>query len=124
VRGSLYLSNRQAKESLIEFTDSIEQFQVVLKADPRSVQARQLLWFGSYSRAVTLGQLNRHREAIADWERALEFGPRHQRFCHCQGRAGCLARAGEHQRALSEALALVRGTKTGAGWYFLAHIAA
>jgi serine/threonine-protein kinase len=57
-------------------------------------------------RAIALGKLARHTDAVRDWERAIEFGvwtdlPRLR-----LARALALARAGDHGKAVTEARAL------------------
>src|SRR5262249_13195068 len=69
-RASLYLESKEYKEGLAHFKDGIEHLQVVVKTEPLSRKARQLLWQGSNVRAIILGGLKRHREAVADWDRA------------------------------------------------------
>lgn len=59
-----------------------------------------------WGRAEVLGKLDRHKEALADWDRALEGNRSANHEEMRLGRALALARAGEHARADEEVAAL------------------
>src|SRR5262249_33025322 len=123
-RGSLLLQSGKFKEALADFDESIKQLQLVRQRDPRFVEAKRLLVLASYWRALTLGQLKRHRDAVADWDRAVELAPAINRLFMCKGRAACLVRAGQYTKALGEVEQLPKlGRLTGDWLYDLASIA-
>ena len=71
--------------------------------ETRLVKARMFLRNSHWGRADTLGKLNRHGEALPDWDRAVELSPPPQRPNVQMGRAMGLVRAGEIVRAAEAA---------------------
>jgi hypothetical protein len=63
--------------------------------EPQQTRARQFLRNAHWGRAETLGKLGRHRDALADWDRAVELSAPPQRPLVRMGRALCRARGGE-----------------------------
>jgi tetratricopeptide (TPR) repeat protein len=83
---------------------------------PGHQAVREFLCAARLGRAQLLGRLNRHAEAVREWDGALEAAPPEQRSELRLGRAWSLVRAGDHARAAAEAdeLAALRGVPDAA----------
>jgi len=124
MRGTLLVMAEQYKEAVADLSESIVQLQSILKPAPRDATARQSLSRASYNRATALGRLKRHRDALADWDRAVELAEPKARAGYRLRRADCLARAGQPAKAFREAQALAKTSPPGWVWYALGSIAA
>jgi serine/threonine-protein kinase len=78
----------------------------VLRQEPHKAKAIQFLRDAHAARALALTRLERHLEALADWECVLTFGPGPNDDAVRVHRAYALARVGNHARAAREARAL------------------
>jgi tetratricopeptide (TPR) repeat protein len=96
------------------YAKAIACLQPIIAQDRRMVKARQDLRNSLWGRAVALMQLNRHAEAVPDWERAIELSDAPDRLSFRLWRAQCLARAGDPAKAVAEAEELAQGNGTGA----------
>src|SRR5262249_53062612 len=74
---------------------------------------RFLLRTASEERALALGRLGKYREALPDWDRAVEFAAPAERFSLRLGRARCLTSAGDYRQAMraAEELAAAPGRR-------------
>lgn len=105
--GTLLGRRCQPEAALPWFDKAIARLQPVLAKDRRLATARLYLRNAHGGRALALTLLNRSIDALRDWDRAIELaeGPLpHELRWPC---AVCLARAGEHARAMAEANALI-----------------
>src|SRR5262249_46094104 len=118
------LQSGKVNEALADLDEAIKHLLLVRQRDARSLDAKRFLFASSCVRALTLGQLKRHRDALPDWDRAVELAPAVNRLLLRMSRADCLARAGEHAKAIGEARALARTRPPAAIWYELASVAA
>jgi serine/threonine protein kinase/tetratricopeptide (TPR) repeat protein len=91
------------KAALPYYDRVIIQARVALRTDRLNRKARDLLFKGHVDRAQTLGELGRHKEAVPDWEAALEVGPAPLQQSLRLDLARTLARAGDHARAVTVA---------------------
>jgi tetratricopeptide (TPR) repeat protein len=107
-QADLLRENGKPRESLDSYGRAIRLLQGVLKDEPRDADARENLCEAYWGRAVALSRkLQRHKEALPDWEqaRAYDKGPNwDQLWVH---QAITLARLGEHPRATAEMEALL-----------------
>ena len=92
--------------ALVLYDRAITALQPALDKDPRHSRARQIMRDSHSGRAETLVRLNRAADALAAWNRTLEFDnwPNHNEF-RLQ-RALTQARLGEHDQATVECDAL------------------
>ncbi|QEL20888.1 serine/threonine-protein kinase [Limnoglobus roseus] len=104
---------------------AIDTLKAVLDRDRRSDQARQFLLISHVGRARAYEALNKHREALADWDQAVPLCPKDQEAgvrklrVHSRERNGLLA------QAAAEVAELARAEKwTGNQFYELAWICA
>jgi tetratricopeptide (TPR) repeat protein len=65
-----------------------------------------------YHRALALGELSRHREALADWDRTIELSPPAQRPLAKIWRASSRAQAGQAAEAVADVAALTKEPAT------------
>jgi serine/threonine protein kinase/tetratricopeptide (TPR) repeat protein len=85
----------------------------VLQALPEeSGPVRRLLRNAHWDRALALDLLNRPKEALADWDRAVELAPPADKPRMQLGRARTRARIGEVAAAVAEAAALTKDPAT------------
>jgi tetratricopeptide (TPR) repeat protein len=119
----------QAADSLEWYGRAIGLLENVLKAEPRHDHAREELCTAYWGRATALSkQLNRHAEALPDWERARaldngEYGDRirvHQAITYA--RLGKHARATADVRALESRAASEHKTLEGETYDVMAHV--
>jgi tetratricopeptide (TPR) repeat protein len=88
---------------------AIARLQPVLTKGRPLPREQLILCVAHWSRASTLTHLNRHTDAIRDWDRAIELDEGSMRNEFRLRRTVCLAHAGEHARAVVEANALIEG---------------
>jgi serine/threonine-protein kinase len=107
--GKLMRGQGQPEAALPWYDKAIARLQTVLAKDRRLATARLFLQNAHWGRALALTQLNRHAEAVRDWDRTIELDEGPTRNDLRLQRAVCLAQAGEHVRAVAEANALTEG---------------
>ena len=112
--GNLFQSTGRPADALPHYALAIAALEPVLARESRLGKARLFLRNAHWARADTLGKLNRHREALPDWDRALELSPPPQRAVQT-GRALGLVRAGESALATRAADELLAAPKPPAG---------
>jgi hypothetical protein len=122
--GLLRRAMKQPKEALADLDLLLKHLHAVLKRDPRSLVAADILWRVYYHRALALTDLKRHAEAAADWEQFVLVAPAEYRPFGRVPRADSLARAGQVEQAMKEAEAVGRLPKLpGDLLYDLARVA-
>jgi tetratricopeptide (TPR) repeat protein len=107
--GKLVLNQGQPQAALPWLDKAFDRLQPVLAKDRKLATARGFLCSTHWNRALVLTQLNRHAEAVRDWDRAIELADGPERNYFRLQRAVCLVHAGEHLRAVAEANALTEG---------------
>jgi eukaryotic-like serine/threonine-protein kinase len=120
--GSLLKKQGKPAESIDWHTRAVH----TLEALPADLQGRgpvrAALSSALWQRAEAHDELRQPREALADWDRALELGsPANEGFLRLH-RALALARAGEHARATAEAEALASKATGPGDFYTLAQV--
>jgi serine/threonine-protein kinase len=94
-------------EAALDWFDRAARTQeAVLQRQPGHAEARECLGYVHAGRALALYQLQRDREALPEWDQALEFAEGGTRDVWRMQRAITLNRAGDHARATAEAEAL------------------
>jgi tetratricopeptide (TPR) repeat protein len=97
------------QEALQKFAQAIDLAQAAFAIEPEYQRARQFLVNASGARAQTLMDLSHYGEAIKDWDRVIELTPERNEAAKSRFFRGlCLARAGHHARATTEAKALAQ----------------
>jgi tetratricopeptide (TPR) repeat protein len=100
--GSL-LSEQGEPAALEWFAKAIATLEPIHRSDPRLVTARRGLCNSHAGRARALARLDRHAEALADWDRALALDDGAARTQIRLGRADALARTGAADQARAAA---------------------
>jgi serine/threonine protein kinase/tetratricopeptide (TPR) repeat protein len=113
--GSLFQSTGQAAKALAWYDKAITGLEPVLAKGPRLAKARLFLRNGHAGRAQALEKLDRHGDALKDWDRAVELSPPSQRPMVQMERALCLAKAGEPARATQAAEEVIAAANLPAG---------
>src|SRR5439155_877336 len=88
------------------YAQAVEAYEAVRAKDDRQPRARKALGDASAERARVLSRLDRHADALADWDRAAALAAGPEAVEARVGRALTLARLGETGRATTEAAAL------------------
>jgi tetratricopeptide (TPR) repeat protein len=101
--GNLVHDRGEPAAALDWYAKAVATLELVHRAEPQLVTARQFLRNSHWGRADALVRLSRPAEALADWERALALDDGSARTALGLGRADALARAGEGARALAAA---------------------
>jgi serine/threonine protein kinase/tetratricopeptide (TPR) repeat protein len=97
----------QLEESLPWFAKSIEILDPAVRKEPKLVKARESLSFAFWNRATTLSGLKRFPEAVADWDRAIEFSDVRNVARLRIKRASTLLNLTDHVRAAADAQAIL-----------------
>jgi serine/threonine protein kinase/tetratricopeptide (TPR) repeat protein len=110
--GDLLMSQKRPEESLEWYGKAIPLLEANLAQGASVVRSRLILRGILRGRARALTDLHRYPEALQDWARAIELeqGPA-QRGLRLQ-RAGTLAQAGDHAKAVAEADEVTRDNQT------------
>jgi eukaryotic-like serine/threonine-protein kinase len=109
--GNLLYQSGQPAAALEWRTQAIATLEAVLAKQPKDAETRAFLRNSYYGRASALNEFERHAEALANLDRALELDDGRFRLSCLLGRALTLAHMKEHARAVAEADALVATTK-------------
>jgi serine/threonine-protein kinase len=91
------------------YSDAVAALAKIMEKNAQDPTARRYQRNAYEGRAIELGQLGRHAEASADWERALALTEASQRPRLGVRPALALARSGDHEHAVAEADALAKG---------------
>jgi serine/threonine-protein kinase len=89
------------------YVKAIATLEPVHRAEPRAMTASQVLRNSHWGRARALVRLERHAEAVADWDRALALDDGSGRTALRLGRADARARTGAADKARAEADELI-----------------
>ena len=95
-------------DSLEWFGKGIDTLTPEVERQPQLVSARLFLRNTHAGRATALGQLNRHADAVKDWDRAVDLSPPEQKARSRAERSWAMVRAGRTAEALAEADELTR----------------
>src|SRR5207245_6415414 len=95
--------------------------QAVLQRSPADVTARTYLRNTHWGRARVLGQLGKHTEAIADWDKAIELSPAAEQTRCRLARSLALVQGGQAAKAIADAEAVLKaGVNKARDYYDLA----
>ncbi|MBI3468334.1 MAG: tetratricopeptide repeat protein [Planctomycetes bacterium] len=103
---NLLRNDRRPEEALPLYAQAIATLAPVVERT-RDTTGRQFLRNAHIGRAYALTNLARHRDALPDWDRAIELDDGSARTDLGLGRVHTLARAGDHGRATAEAESLL-----------------
>jgi tetratricopeptide (TPR) repeat protein len=87
---------------------AIEAYLAVARKDPRDAGNRRGLATTYMNRAIALDQLHRYREAIADWQRVVNYSDGPERDSNRRWLITDLLRWGESERAIAQVKALAQ----------------
>jgi tetratricopeptide (TPR) repeat protein len=96
------------------YGEAVAKLEAVVAKDARQAVARTFLRHTYRGRARALTRLERHAEALRDWDAALKLDDGSERTEIELGRAASQARAGAPDKVLKEVEALVKGEKASA----------
>ncbi|MBI3406980.1 MAG: protein kinase [Planctomycetes bacterium] len=91
------------QESIDWYTRAVETLNAVLNAEPQQSEARTLLGKAYAGRARALTSLLRYGEALAEWDRSLEYAKTEALPGTRLARAATLAQLGSYREAVAEA---------------------
>lgn len=94
--------NGKYTESLVPMTRAIQILTTAHAQDPKITLTKRALCRSHEHRAITLDQLDRHAEALKDWDQVLEMCDENMRHIHRSQRADSLLRTGEIELAIAE----------------------
>jgi serine/threonine-protein kinase len=114
-RGDLIRDTGKPGEALDWYAKAIQVLQPAYQQEPRHEDSRNKLRGAYWGRAIALGQLTRHADAVKDWDRALQLAAASSGDTLRLKRALALVRAGELTKAVAEADALTQGEKVPGG---------
>jgi serine/threonine-protein kinase len=121
--GNVLTDSGKPEAALTWYTKAVRELEDL---DPRKGRIMMLAPYLSNShagRAIALAKLNRHAEALADWDKALALADGSRRDWLRRDRAFALVRANQVTTAVAEAEALAaRGGKMGSFLYDAARI--
>jgi tetratricopeptide (TPR) repeat protein len=100
--GRLLLMNKQPQQALEWLDKAITTLAGVRRQVPDDATTQRYLRDAHWERAQALDALKRHAEAVADWDRAVEFSPRQERAFVRLDRVFSRVRAGQVGPALRE----------------------
>ncbi len=112
--GDLVQDTGKRADSLPWYTEAIVQLEAVFGKDPKDTSLRRVLGTAYQQRARVFCLLERHPEAIADWDRAIKLDTRGASSLRLY-RAGSLACLGQYVRATAEVDAVTNGDKVSSG---------
>ncbi|HVK08668.1 MAG TPA: serine/threonine-protein kinase [Gemmataceae bacterium] len=104
--GMALTNGRQPQPALEWFAKAIGKLQPLADRKTPVANARWFLRNAHSNRAYALGALKRYKDAVPDWDRAVELTPEGEREEYRLGRADALVRAGDPDRATADAAAV------------------
>jgi serine/threonine-protein kinase len=107
--GHLLRDRGQLEVALAWYAKSIRALTGVLRSDKHLAKPREFLGIAHWGRADALARLGRYREALADWDRAVEFYEGSERNDLLLERGMTQAQTGQVDKAVAVAKALVQG---------------
>lgn len=102
-------------EALDWYAKAISSFEALLGPDPSLTKPRLFLGNALGQRAFALGKLNRHADALLDWDRALTIPDHPERDDWRINRAVTLAHLGKVNEPIATAIEMTRGDKVPGG---------
>ena len=116
---SLWQAQNREKDALEQYNLALATLNEVLRREPNHAEARRHLIPAHGGRATTLSRLERHQEAIQDWDKLLELttAPEQRRDYRIL-RAHVLVQAGKLAEAASEGDAVAEAEKTEAVYWY------
>ncbi len=108
--------NRKPEEALEWNTRALAILEPLYRDHPEDAAVKNSLLYVQAIRGYTLGQLGRHEEALAAWDRARELEGRRDPTLISFLRARTLARLGRHVPATAEIRALAEGEPISDGF--------
>jgi tetratricopeptide (TPR) repeat protein/tRNA A-37 threonylcarbamoyl transferase component Bud32 len=102
----------QPADSLDWYAKAIAALAPVVAKQPSLATARLYLHHAHWGRAVALGKLNRHAEALADWDQTVKLAEAKTQPADRAGRALAYIRAGKVDEAVAEVTLLTKAK----GW--------
>jgi tetratricopeptide (TPR) repeat protein len=122
---SLLRESGKPADSLPWLDRAIRTLTRVHQQDPRAASARLFLRNSHWVRALTRAQMEKHAEAIKDWDLARELSPANEHARFRAYRADSRVRAGQQAEAVSEVAELTKSSNWSAfDWYNFARICA
>ncbi len=109
IRGNFVRDTERPENALPWYTEAVANLEVASGKVPKDASTRSILEDAYLQRARVLQGLERHHEAVPDWDRAIELNTGRLSLRLRLSRAGSLACLGEHVRATAEADAVIRG---------------
>jgi tetratricopeptide (TPR) repeat protein len=97
--GNLVRKGGKAEPALEWYDKAVRTLKAVVEADPANARGKLFLRNSHWGRALSLEQLQRHGDAVADWDQAIRLDDGGSRAAFAGNLARCLARAGLHERA-------------------------
>jgi serine/threonine protein kinase len=110
--GRNFRLQNQPDQALVWLDEALAGLPLEYRNAPGRDANRERLGEAHYERALTLGDLGRHRDALAHWDRAVELARPAQRPQMQMERADCRARAGQAATAVADVAALTRDPAT------------
>jgi serine/threonine protein kinase len=108
--GNVYRASGKAAESLEWYAKAIATLVPVMAMEPPLAEALLFLRNAHWGRARALASLQRHAEALADWDKAVELSAPNQRLALRIDRAESLVLAGKVEQAVAEVAELTKLT--------------
>jgi serine/threonine protein kinase len=121
-KGHLVRLRGKDVDALAWYDRSMATLATVLAKNPRHEEARSVLRESHAGRATVLAKLGRYPEAMAAWDKAIEFDPGPGREQLRESRLYAMARSGDHIQAAREAEQLAKETKSARIVYSAAEI--
>jgi tetratricopeptide (TPR) repeat protein len=108
--GHLLRASGKGERALDWYAKAVANLEGVLRQVKADDTAQSCLRNAHYGRARTLDDLERHVEAIADWDKAVELSPESERAALRMNRAVSRVRAGQAVAAVEEAEELAKNS--------------
>jgi serine/threonine protein kinase/Tfp pilus assembly protein PilF len=108
------------EQSLPWLTKAVDVLESHHRRDPRVADVRENLQTACWARAMTLCGLERYRQALPDWDRAIEMDDGRYQVTLRMRRASNLLNMKDHARAAADARAAAGSTKATARDLYLA----
>src|SRR5262249_54307277 len=112
--GELVRNEGQPADSLHWFDLAIRTLTPVYEQDRRHVRTREFLRTSHWGRAVAYDLLQKHAEAVTDWDKAIELDPGREQATLRAGRAISRLQAGQTAGAVAEIEELTKASKWSA----------
>jgi tetratricopeptide (TPR) repeat protein len=106
--GNLVKDFGRPNEALAWYDQAVTILAALVQKEPNHVMARQFLCNSHWGRASSLGKLERHGEAVKDWEKALALSTGSSRTVHQHRLMLSRAAAGQIDLAMKDADQLAR----------------